>query len=83
MITPAAVRALRTASGLTQRQAADCLGLSYRTWQDWESESCRRPANPFLLELFAIVMLSMARIQDIDAAVFIRPSVWQTVMRGS
>lgn len=33
---PSALRGLRRDSGLTQAQAASRLGVSKRTWQDWE-----------------------------------------------
>lgn len=49
---PEQVRAARAAAGLTQTQAAETIGVSMRTWQDWESG--QRQMHPSLMELFRI-----------------------------
>lgn len=48
--TPAAIRTARTAARLTQTEAAQRIGVSMRTWQQWESGS--RRMHPGLMELF-------------------------------
>lgn len=48
--TPAAIRSARAAAKLTQTQAAQCIGVSMRTWQDWESGN--RRMHPSMMELF-------------------------------
>jgi putative transcriptional regulator len=47
-----ALAAARESSGLAQAQAADVLGISVRTWQEWEQG--RRPVPGMALELFKI-----------------------------
>jgi transcriptional regulator with XRE-family HTH domain len=46
------VRAARKAAGLTQEAAADLIGTSRRSWQEWESG--RTPMRAGLWELFRI-----------------------------
>lgn len=46
------IRAARKAAGMTQKQAADVVGVSWRAWQDWELGV--RGINPGLWELFLI-----------------------------
>lgn len=36
-MTPAEIRAARTAAGHTQTQAGEIVGGTLRTWQDWEA----------------------------------------------
>lgn len=48
--SPAAVKAARSAAGLTQEQAGAAVGVARRTWQDWERGERRMP--PGLFELF-------------------------------
>lgn len=36
-MTPAEIKAARTAANLTQTQAGSAVGGTLRTWQDWES----------------------------------------------
>ena len=76
-ITPASVRALRTASGLTQRQMAHCLGMSERGLQDWE-RGVNRP-HPAALQLYAMIMLARNRITEAEAAPFMRWDAWDGV----
>lgn len=40
----------RTTAGHTQREAAEMLGVAYRTWQDWEHGVAEMPAP--LLRLY-------------------------------
>ena len=42
--TPAEIIASRHAAGLTQRQAAAEIGMSWRAWQQWEYGRARMPA---------------------------------------
>jgi DNA-binding transcriptional regulator YiaG len=53
--TPTEIKAARGACGLTQAEAADLLGVSERTWQNWEAEQGtvnHRQMRPALFELF-------------------------------
>lgn len=50
--TPAAVRAARTAAGLTQTEAAAKIYSTLRTWQDWEAGG--RRCHPAMFELFLL-----------------------------
>lgn len=52
-VTPEQIRAVRTKLGLTQKQAAEKLGKSYRTWQDWEGG--QRTMDPALFQLFKML----------------------------
>ena len=47
---PAEPLASRTAAGQTQKQAAAVMGISYRTWQDWEHGIA--PIQPATLRLY-------------------------------
>jgi transcriptional regulator with XRE-family HTH domain len=50
--TPEAIRVRRDAAGLTQAQAAELVGSSARTWQDWEAGIARMHTG--LWELFQL-----------------------------
>ena len=45
--TPAEIKAIRGAAGLTQAQAADLLGLHVRTWQAYEQDLHRMRRRDF------------------------------------
>lgn len=51
---PDEVRAARVAAGLTQRQAADLIYGSLRTWQEWEWGE--RRMHPAMWRLFRILV---------------------------
>ena len=50
--TPNAIRAARTAAGLTQTQAAAMIYCTLRGWQDWEHG--KRTMHPAFWELWRI-----------------------------
>lgn len=50
--TPDAIRAARTAAGLTQTQAAALIYCTLRGWQDWEAG--KRAMHPAFFELFLL-----------------------------
>lgn len=52
MITSEQIRAARKAAGLTQKQAAELLGLAMVTWKFYENGRLNMPARNF--ELFLI-----------------------------
>lgn len=55
--TPAEIRALREAQGLTQTEAANLVHATLRAWQNWEAPKDaaeHRPMHPGLWELFRI-----------------------------
>jgi len=49
---PDAIRAARTAAGLTQTEAGGVVHASLRTWQQWEAGD--RKMHPGLFELFKL-----------------------------
>jgi putative transcriptional regulator len=49
---PPEILAARTASGLTQTEAAELIYCSLRAWQDWEGG--QRPMHPAFWELWKI-----------------------------
>ena len=50
--TPDAIRAARSAAGLTQTQAAALIYCTLRGWQDWEAG--KRAMHPAFFELFLL-----------------------------
>ena len=55
LMTPAEVKSLRQAAGLTQKQAAALVGVSMRTWQSWEDDGPNgRTAPDMAIELFRL-----------------------------
>lgn len=48
-MTPDAIKAARTAHGLSQSQAALLIGASVRTWQEWEQGRRKMPAAKWAL----------------------------------
>lgn len=50
--TPAEIRNLRSALGITQQQAGELIGATRRAWQEWEGG--RRNMPPAKWELFQI-----------------------------
>lgn len=50
--TPDEIRAVRTAAGLTQQQAAALIHCTTRGWEDWEGG--QRKMHPAFWELFRI-----------------------------
>jgi DNA-binding transcriptional regulator YiaG len=50
--TPAEIVGTREVAGLTQREAADLIYSTKRTWQDWEAGLARM--HPGLWELFKL-----------------------------
>lgn len=51
-ITPADIAAARTAAGLTQRAAAECVCTTQATWSNWESGKARM--HPAFFALFLL-----------------------------
>lgn len=51
-MTPAEVKSLRKAAGLTQQEAADLVGRELRTWQRWEEG--RHPPDPLAIKFFRL-----------------------------
>ena len=50
--TPEAIRAARSAAGMTQTEATETVHMSMRAWQQWEGGERTMP--PGLFELFMI-----------------------------
>lgn len=48
VVKPEAVKAWRAGKGLTQKAAAALVGVTMRTWQNWESGSTR--VHPLIWE---------------------------------
>jgi len=56
-ITPEQVRKLRTRTGLNQTEAAKCLHVTMRSWQNWETTKDRvnhRQMPEGYVELFCL-----------------------------
>jgi len=53
-ISPARLKALRKAAGLTQSRAAELVSLSLRSWQMFEARANGTPIPPGYLELFLL-----------------------------
>ena len=49
MIDPAIIRQARADAGITQRAAAQLIGATARTWQDWEGGRRNMPSSKFAL----------------------------------
>lgn len=45
-------RASRQRAGHTQTEAAELLGVAFRSWQDWESSKIHTPIPPPMLRLY-------------------------------
>lgn len=59
---PAEIRAARQAAGLTQSEAAACLHVTLRNWQQWEAGE--RRMHPALWDWFR-VLAGQARLDDV------------------
>jgi len=59
MITPSTIRQARTNAGLTQREAAELLGVKERRWQSWEQGERNMPRQ--LWELWCLKVRAWER----------------------
>lgn len=66
-ISPKDLKTLRKKLGLTQREAADTVLVTHRTWQNWEAEAGstnHRVIPEYVLELFCIKQKVPYKIVD-------------------
>lgn len=74
-MTPSNIRALRQHAGLTQRVMAKSLGVSPRTYQDWEGGKAAIPMPAWSLMQIKVALLDQPDLgREVESAVISLPN---------